>query len=326
MAKKKKKKQKNKVKPSFLNVMNRGAGGEISEVKVKYGQAINDFGEPIIEFLTSTAGNDEIYLMNLYREALAFVHIIWNGAIDNDMPKTLEELSKEDRYSRTFNLNSLIPAMFERFEIMFPTFRDPAEKAEQLVTKHLGEHNFNIYKYLGERFSELSEEAARLMSDGDDICDEEEVSVDYFEKRINENPDDFMLILDYALYLADLSQFNEALENLKNGYAMISGDNKDFWEKEYTLDIINCLKELKLELSNFSWRKKPTIVPRDEIVSRLYHHLASHDLHAEFDETITTVLGDGFIGPEDDIMSIITSAGKFRVYEDENGELILTLS
>ena len=151
---KKKKKQKQKVKPNFMKVLGRSAGGAITEIEVKFGQALSDFGKPIIDLLSMPVlGNEQMYIQ-MFQEGMELTSIIWNGAKDNNLDETVAELKKDTKNSQIFNMEDLVPAMFERFNAMFPLFRNPSERTKIMVTKTLGEHPFDIYEFLSDNFNE----------------------------------------------------------------------------------------------------------------------------------------------------------------------------
>ena len=153
---------------------------------------------------------------------------------------------------------------------------------------------------------------------------EDDMPVNYVQD-VAADPNDVELLLEFGENLMEYEKFEEALEQLKIGYELVSGDDKDFWEGELIPNILECLAKLNRELSDFPWREQPLIIYRNEVISKMCVYLATHGGRADMDDTIYHAIGDKYLDPADSCFDIITTSDKFRISENDEDYLMLEL-
>ena len=319
-----KKTARQRVKPRFKSVMSRGAGGAIKEVEIGIAEAMTDFGQPIIEIMTKPFKHDKEKQTSVLKQAIDFTSLIWNSAIDNDCTSAIEALSSNSTYTKIFNIEQLVPAMIERFDEMFPSFRAPSERNKRTVRKSTEVSPFDITEYLSGSLKasvdEQIQDEVKFLNNKifkDDAID--------YAAEIEKSPHDSALRLEFAEELMLDEQYDDALEQFKAAYSIAVANNDHELISSCTHDALQCLHSSGHSLDDFPWKAMPKIMSAPECIAKLIAYLRDHNGTSDFFIAFDSVIGNSFIDPAANVMELIHESNDIGVIETEDKNLNLVL-
>jgi len=321
---KKKKKKKQKIKSRFLDVMNRGVDEGVVTTEVGVAQAMTEFGDPIMDFLAHLTNGPEGPNMNVINNGMTLVQIIWNGAADNYDISVVEKLEECGRIGEMYDWTKLLPAMYNRHKQMFPDFHDASQKGRATISMHTNVEQVNMYDFLSPAITEKFPSDENAYYDEADTYDIE-TELDKLKSKIDLNPNDVGMRLEFGRALSSEDHFEDALEQLTKGYKLVPEFGDKQYEKMLTSEILDCLDILGRQLSDFPWRTQPEIMSSTEFEQKMFVYVTQNGGRVELLNAMSKVLGSKFIEPGGDCFAQVLKGERMGLAHDSSGAPMVEL-